>query len=132
MKQSVHEILEHFLAQKLLGNKNVEKESREFLKKLGKAEDEIDHLLIEFDDEWTKEQLFGMGIIKAKKLFILSLFGFSVLAVITIVWALKGVIYTALIAFVGVMCIGMLKGVSEIRDAKHRIKRRAFKWSNWK
>lgn len=132
MKQSTYEILEYYLEQKLNGNIMAEKESRKLFKRLGKTEDEIDHLLIEFDDEWTKEQLQGNGRKKGRKMLIFGSIGFLVTSAFTIILSFQGILSYIPYGFVAFMAFIMLKGSSEIRDAKYRKERRAFKWENWK
>lgn len=132
MNESLYELLEYFIEQKYLKNSTVENECRTQLKQTGKTEDEIHDILIEFDDEWTKEQLQGESRKKAKFFIIGGGLGFVFGGVYLVYLALLGGFSTGSIVLLAGSALTVLKGFNEIADAKRRKVRRALKWTSWK
>lgn len=132
LKRSLYEMLEHYIEERANGNHLIEDQCRQWLSYQGKNSEEIDDILIEFDDEWVKEQLQGNSRKKGRRMLFYGSIGFVSTSTFTIVLAFQGVLSYIPYGFVAFMTFIMLKGASEIRDAKYRKERRAIKWENWK
>lgn len=130
MKSSIYEILEHYIEERTNGNHLIEGQCRQWLSEQEKNSEEIDEILIEFEDEWTKEQLLENGKKKGHQLIMFGSIGFVGLSITTIILALNGVLLPFLILFVGASLFPILSGYSEIRYTKYRKERRAIKWKN--
>lgn len=107
------------------------------LRKLGKSEEEIHELYIEFDDEWTKEEMSLLNLKKSKgqmllgALLAVGMGTASVLSAVQVFDTGK----RGMIIFYGAVAAGLLlvmKGFNDMRMEKIRKKRRIMKWAAWK
>lgn len=105
------------------------------LERLGYSEAKIHELMLEMDDDADKELLAGMGLKKAKQLFVGGLIGAFLGAVLTIALTFtrfSGISVSILpYGLIGAAFITVGKAYAEIGLAKKRRKRRAFKYENW-
>lgn len=107
------------------------------LRKLGKNEEEIHELYIEFDDEWTKEEMSLLNLKKSKGQMIYGTLLAVGMGTASILSAVQ--VYDAgtpgIIIFDGAVATGLLlflKGFNDMRMEKIRKKRRIMKWAAWR
>lgn len=109
-----------------------EKTYTQRLKKLRKTDSQIQDVLIELDDDYTKFQLHGMTPKRAK---LMALVGFSIAFTAILIaflaalgTLLNGTFSTVLITGIGTGLVSGLKGLNELKMERYRKERRAIKW----
>jgi len=135
MKKTLREILQQFIALRSVGVRDyaiIEKELHNTEKTIG----EIQEIIREFEDEYTKEQEAQEKLRKAKKQLVIGCFIALTMASLSILSAIKILNFNNyFLLFYGGVASGILLILNffqQHKAEKHRIKRRNFKWEQWK
>ena len=132
--ETAYDILLDYLDQRKNQNLNSKSIERR-LKNLGKNEDQIHQIMIEFDDEWDRECMHHREVKNSKTFFVGGLLAAFCAGIISILSALGfGILPNFTLVWIGGVSAGLmlaLKGASGIRKSKLRTNRLKIKYQNW-
>lgn len=133
-RETIYEVLIDYLEQRKSAQLDLQSIRRR-MEKIGKTEDEIHQLLIEFDDEWDREQLHLHEVKYAKSLFLGGLILAFSIGIVSILSAMNiGPFSRIPFIWYGGVAAGLLlafKGRNGIRKTKFREKRLKIKYLKW-